>query len=119
MTNKITKILSHILVSRSVEWYKALNNAENNNTINTKLKYKKALFSSNAFFMCLSKCSDNKRKLIYSISTKDESKSGKVFDAGDSIIWDVDIMGDTLWIATIYTKLFVGRNENSAETIKT
>ena len=53
------------------------------------------------FFMCLSKCSDNKRKLIYSISTKDESKSGKVFDAGDSIVWDVDIIGDTLWIATI------------------
>ena len=38
---------------------------------------------------------------IYSISTKDERKSEKVFDAGDSIVWDVDIMGDTLWIATI------------------
>ncbi|MEK4485821.1 hypothetical protein MHH81_09495 [Psychrobacillus sp. FSL H8-0484] len=38
---------------------------------------------------------------IYSISTKDESKSEKVFDANDSIVWDVDIMGDTLWIATI------------------
>lgn len=37
---------------------------------------------------------------IYSISTKDESKSKKVFDAKDSIVWDVDIMGDTLWIAT-------------------
>jgi len=38
---------------------------------------------------------------IYSISTKDERKSEKVFDAEDSIVWDVDIMGDTLWIATI------------------
>ena len=38
---------------------------------------------------------------IYSINTKDERKSEKVFDAGDSIVWDVDIMGDTLWIATI------------------
>ncbi|WP_186673784.1 hypothetical protein [Sporosarcina sp. BP05] len=37
---------------------------------------------------------------IYSINTKDGSKSEKVFDAGDSIVWDVDIMGDTLWIAT-------------------
>ena len=38
---------------------------------------------------------------IYSISTKDERKSEKVFDAGDSIVYDVDIMGDTLWIGTI------------------
>ncbi|WP_391202592.1 WD40/YVTN/BNR-like repeat-containing protein [Psychrobacillus sp. L4] len=38
---------------------------------------------------------------IYSISTKEERKSEKVFDAGDSIVMDVDIMGDTLWIATI------------------
>ncbi len=37
---------------------------------------------------------------IYSINTIDESKSEKVFDVGDSIVWDVDIMGDTLWIAT-------------------
>ena len=28
-------------------------------------------------------------------------KMGKMFDARDSIVWDVDIMGDTLWIATI------------------
>ncbi len=38
---------------------------------------------------------------IYSIGTKEESKSRKVFDARDSIVLDVDIMGDTLWIATI------------------
>ncbi|MGE7694698.1 WD40/YVTN/BNR-like repeat-containing protein [Lysinibacillus sp. NPDC094177] len=38
---------------------------------------------------------------IYSINTNEESKSEKVFGAGDSIVWDVDIMGDTLWIATI------------------
>ncbi|SEM43716.1 hypothetical protein SAMN04487786_1795 [Paenisporosarcina quisquiliarum] len=38
---------------------------------------------------------------IYSISTKDERKSEKMFDAGDSIVMDVDNMGDTLWIATI------------------
>ncbi|SOC44474.1 WD40/YVTN/BNR-like repeat-containing protein [Ureibacillus acetophenoni] len=38
---------------------------------------------------------------IYSINTKDERKLEKVFDAGDSIVMDVDIMGDTLWIATI------------------
>jgi hypothetical protein len=38
---------------------------------------------------------------IYSINTKDEIKSEKVFDARDFIVWDVDIMGDTLWIATI------------------
>ncbi|SDN49607.1 hypothetical protein SAMN05518871_105277 [Psychrobacillus sp. OK028] len=38
---------------------------------------------------------------IYSISTKDERKSEKVFDAGDSIVMDVVIIGDTLWIATI------------------
>lgn len=38
---------------------------------------------------------------IYSINTKDERKSEKVFDARNFIVWDVDIMGDTLWIATI------------------
>lgn len=38
---------------------------------------------------------------IYSINTKDESKSVKVFDARDSIVIDVDIMGDTFWAATI------------------
>lgn len=38
---------------------------------------------------------------IYSINTKNERKSEKVFDARDSIVWDVDILGDTLWIATI------------------
>ncbi|PJO41262.1 hypothetical protein [Lysinibacillus xylanilyticus] len=38
---------------------------------------------------------------IYSINTKDKRKSEKVFDARDFIVWDVDIMGDTLWIATI------------------
>lgn len=38
---------------------------------------------------------------IYSINTKDERKPEKVFDARDSIVMDVDIMGDTLWIATI------------------
>lgn len=38
---------------------------------------------------------------IYSINVKDESKSEKVFDAGDFIVvYDVDIMGDTLWVAT-------------------
>ncbi len=38
---------------------------------------------------------------IYSINTNDESKSEKVFDARDFIVvYDVDIMGDTLWIAT-------------------
>lgn len=37
---------------------------------------------------------------IYAISTIDERTSEKVLDAGDSIVWDVDIMGDTLWIAT-------------------
>jgi hypothetical protein len=38
---------------------------------------------------------------IYSINTKDERESEKVFDARNFIVWDVDIMGDTLWIATI------------------
>lgn len=38
---------------------------------------------------------------IYSINTKDERKSEKVFDARDSIVFDVDIMENTLWIATI------------------
>ncbi|MEK4485709.1 hypothetical protein MHH81_08900 [Psychrobacillus sp. FSL H8-0484] len=38
---------------------------------------------------------------IYSINTKDERKSEKVFDDRDFIVWDVDTMGDTLWIATI------------------
>lgn len=38
---------------------------------------------------------------IYSINTKDERKPEKVFDAKDSIVMDVDIMGNTLWIATI------------------
>ncbi|MCG7345576.1 hypothetical protein MHZ92_15695 [Sporosarcina sp. ACRSL] len=38
---------------------------------------------------------------IYSVNTKDERKPEKVFDAVDSIVMDVDIMGDTLWIATI------------------
>ena len=37
---------------------------------------------------------------IYSINTKDERKPEKVFDAVDFIVYDVDIMGDTLWIAT-------------------
>ncbi|MFJ8064069.1 WD40/YVTN/BNR-like repeat-containing protein [Psychrobacillus sp. NPDC096426] len=37
---------------------------------------------------------------IYSISTGDESKSEKVFEANDSIVMDVDMMGDTLWVAT-------------------
>ncbi|QFF99275.1 hypothetical protein PB01_10805 [Psychrobacillus glaciei] len=43
----------------------------------------------------------NRGEAIYSINTIDERKSEKVFDVGDSIVWDVDIMGDTLWIATI------------------
>ncbi|MFF2753047.1 WD40/YVTN/BNR-like repeat-containing protein [Psychrobacillus sp. NPDC058041] len=38
---------------------------------------------------------------IYSINTKNERKPEKVFDATDSIVMDVDTMGDTLWIATI------------------
>lgn len=38
---------------------------------------------------------------IYSINTKNERKPEKVFDARDFIVWDVDIMGYTLWIATI------------------
>lgn len=40
-------------------------------------------------------------EVIYSINTKDENKSEKVFDARNFIVSDVDIMGDTLWIATI------------------
>lgn len=43
----------------------------------------------------------NRDEAIYSINTKDERKSKKVFDVGDTIVWDMDIMGDTLWIATI------------------
>ena len=69
-------------------------------------------------FLCVYRSVPTIKKTNLFHQSKDESKSGKVFDAGDSIVWDVDIMGDTLWIATI-TKLFVGRNENSAETIKT
>ena len=38
---------------------------------------------------------------IYSINTKDERKPEKVFDAVDLVVMDVDIMGDTFWIATI------------------
>jgi hypothetical protein len=38
---------------------------------------------------------------IYSINMIDQGKSEKVFDAKDFIVWDVDSMGDTLWIATI------------------
>ena len=38
---------------------------------------------------------------IYSINTKDERKPEKVFDAVDLVVMDVDITGDTLWIATI------------------
>lgn len=38
---------------------------------------------------------------IYSINTKDERKSEKVFNAEEIIVWDVDIKGDTLWIATV------------------
>lgn len=44
---------------------------------------------------------NHRGEAIYSINMKDESKSEKVFDAGDFIVvYDVDIMGDTLWIAT-------------------
>ncbi|OMC81599.1 hypothetical protein BK128_21740 [Viridibacillus sp. FSL H7-0596] len=43
----------------------------------------------------------NRGEAIYSINTKDEKKPEKVFDAVDSIVQDVDITGDTLWIATI------------------
>ncbi|WP_347790152.1 hypothetical protein [Solibacillus sp. CAU 1738] len=42
-----------------------------------------------------------KDEAIYSINMKDEGKSEKVFAAKDLIIWDVDSMGDKLWIATI------------------
>jgi len=42
----------------------------------------------------------NRGEAIYSINTKDESNSEKVFDASDSIIYDVEFMGDTLWVAT-------------------
>ncbi|MFL0583714.1 WD40/YVTN/BNR-like repeat-containing protein [Solibacillus silvestris] len=38
---------------------------------------------------------------IFSINTKDERKPEKVFDAVDFIVSDIDMMGDTLWIATI------------------
>ncbi|HWL25789.1 MAG TPA: hypothetical protein VNR38_18910 [Ureibacillus sp.] len=38
---------------------------------------------------------------IYSISTKEEAKPKKVFDPRDLIVWDVDLKGDKLWIATI------------------
>jgi hypothetical protein len=38
---------------------------------------------------------------IYSINTENEGKPEKVFDSGEFIVWDVDFMGDTLWIATI------------------
>ncbi|MGE7841664.1 WD40/YVTN/BNR-like repeat-containing protein [Lysinibacillus sp. NPDC093712] len=38
---------------------------------------------------------------IYTIHTKDEGKPEKVFDAVDLIVLDVDMMRDTLWIATI------------------
>ena len=40
-------------------------------------------------------------KAIYSINTKDGRKPEKVLDARDFIVWDVDMMGDALWIATI------------------
>ena len=43
----------------------------------------------------------HRREAIYSISMKDERKSEKVFDMGDSIVWDVDIMGDILLVATV------------------
>ncbi|MGN7478615.1 hypothetical protein ACTHOQ_12235 [Solibacillus silvestris] len=42
----------------------------------------------------------NREEAIYSINTKDEGKPEKVFVAVDFIVNDVDIMGDTLWIAT-------------------
>lgn len=45
--------------------------------------------------------STHRDEAIYSINTRDEQKSKKVFDARDFIVWDVDIMKDTLWIATI------------------
>ncbi|MGE7622170.1 WD40/YVTN/BNR-like repeat-containing protein [Viridibacillus sp. NPDC096237] len=38
---------------------------------------------------------------IYSINIKDARKPEKVFDAVDLVVMDVDIIGDTLWIATI------------------
>lgn len=40
-------------------------------------------------------------KAIYSINTKEVRKPEKVFDARNLIVWDVDIMEDTLWIATV------------------
>lgn len=43
----------------------------------------------------------NRSEAIYSISTEDESKSEKVFEANDIIISDMDMWGDTLWIATV------------------
>ncbi|MEK4404793.1 hypothetical protein MKZ26_10250 [Sporosarcina sp. FSL K6-6792] len=42
----------------------------------------------------------HRTEAIYAINTKDERKHEKMFDARDSIVWDMDIMGDTLWIAT-------------------
>jgi hypothetical protein len=42
-----------------------------------------------------------KGEAIYSISTKDKRKSEKLFDALEFIVMDADIMGDTVWIATI------------------
>ncbi|MGN7386717.1 hypothetical protein [Sporosarcina sp. SAFN-015] len=38
---------------------------------------------------------------IYSIDTNDERKPKKVFDAVDRIVYDIDFMGDTLWVATV------------------
>lgn len=38
---------------------------------------------------------------IYSINMKDERKSEKVFDARNFMVWDMDIIGDNLGIATI------------------
>jgi len=43
----------------------------------------------------------HRSEAIYSINTEDESKSEKVFNANDSIVSGVDIMGDTLWVATV------------------
>lgn len=43
----------------------------------------------------------NRSEAIYSISTEDESKSEKVFEANDTIVSDMDRMGDMLWIATV------------------
>ncbi len=43
----------------------------------------------------------NRGEALYSIGTKEDGKPEKVFDAEDTVVWDVDIMGDTLWVATI------------------